>query len=102
MHEAVSDILNDRARQAHGINMMLMVSLAGHAVLLAGLVAMPSSWRSSQVAPESDAMVISIGGAPGPANTGMTQMSNRSVQEVAPPQAGMALRSPNHLSREVE
>jgi protein TonB len=87
VHEAVSDILNDRARQTHGINMMLMVSLAAHAVLLAGLVAMPASWRSSQTAPEPDAMVISIGGAPGPANTGMTQMSNRPVQEVAPPEA---------------
>lgn len=86
MHEAVSDILNDRARQAHGINMMLLVSLAGHGVLLAALVAMPASWRSSRIVRESDAMVISIGGAPGPANTGMTQMSGRSVQAVAPPQ----------------
>ena len=87
MHEAVSDILNDRARQAHGINMMLMVSLAGHAVLLALVVAMPSDWRTAPRAPESEAMVISLGGAPGPANTGMTQMSSRTVQTVAPPEA---------------
>ena len=87
MHEAVSDILNDRARQAQGINTMLLVSLAGHALLLAGLVAMPANWRSAQTAPESEAMVISLGGAPGPENTGMTQMSGRSVQSVAPPEA---------------
>jgi TonB family protein len=85
VHEAVSDILNDRARQTQGINMMLMASLAAHGVLIALVIAMPASWRSAQPEPERVVMTISLGGAPGPANTGMTQMSGRTVQTVTPP-----------------
>lgn len=86
MHEAVSDILNDRARQAHGINLTLVVSIAAHVLLLALLVVMPPEWRSSQPEAKRPEMTISLGGAPGPADTGMTQMSGRSVQTVAPPE----------------
>lgn len=87
MHEAVSDILVDRARQAQGINTMLLVSLAGHAVLLAAIVAMPTDWRSGREAEERVLMTISLGGAPGPQLSGMTQESGRTVQTVAPPEA---------------
>jgi TonB family protein len=87
VHEAVSDILVDRARQAQGINRMLMFSLAGHAVLLATVIAMPTGWRSGRQADEAVVMSISLGGAPGPQTPGMTQESGRTVQAVAPPEA---------------
>ena len=87
MHEAVSDILYERSREAQGISTTLLVSLAAHALLLALVVVMPASWRTSRPETERVMLSISLGGAPGPSNTGMTQMSGRSVQAVAPPEA---------------
>jgi TonB family protein len=87
VHEAVSDILVDRARQAQGINRMLALSLAAHALLLALVVAMPAGWRSGRQADERVLMTISLGGSPGPETGGMTQESGRTVQTVAPPEA---------------
>jgi TonB family protein len=86
MHEAVSDILDLRTRESDGLSRMVLVSLGAHLVLLAGLVLMPADWRSAGVKEKSNPMFISLGGAIGPNAGGMTQLSGRSVQAVAPPE----------------
>jgi TonB family protein len=86
VQEAVSDILVERARDTEGISRMVVVSIFAHAVLLALVVVMPSQWLRSDIAPENT-MMISLGGAPGPDTGGMTQISGRTVQTVAPPVA---------------
>ena len=87
MREAVSDILDLRAREAEGLSRMVLVSLAAHAVLLAIVWLLPSDWRSGP-RPQEDVvrMTISLGGSPGPNAGGMTQISGRPVQAVAPPE----------------
>ena len=56
MHEAVSDILVERAREADGVSRMVLVSFLAHAILVAALVVMPSSWRSSSAPPVTPMM----------------------------------------------
>jgi TonB family protein len=82
MHESVSDILIERSRAADGLNRMVLYSLLVHTLLIAAVALIPAGWRashSSDVIP----MMISISGGNGPEAGGMTQMSNRPVQEVA-------------------
>lgn len=85
MREAVSDVLMQRARVEDGMSRMLAVSLLAHGALLAAFVLMPASWRSGSRPPEASLMTISLGGAAGPENTGMTTLAERPVQAVAPP-----------------
>ena len=82
MHESVSDILIERARPTDGLNRMVLYSLLAHTLLLASVALMPASWRMSR---SSDAtpMMITLSGGTGPDAGGMTQMSNKPVQEVA-------------------
>lgn len=84
MREAVSDILVQRARVEEGMSRMLAVSLLAHGAALAAFVLMPASWRSGSRPAETALMTISLGGASGPENTGMTTMAERPVQAVAP------------------
>jgi TonB family protein len=85
MQEAVSQVLSERAREAEGvITKMVLVSLFAHAALIAVVVVMPESWRSTSVDVDANTMVISIAGAPGPDTGGMTPISGRPVQEVTP------------------
>jgi TonB family protein len=85
MHEAVSDILFERARGADGLSRMMLVSLFAHFMLIAGLVVMPASWRAGSVPVDATPMMITISNAgTGPDAGGLTPISNRPVQEVAP------------------
>jgi TonB family protein len=86
MQEAVSDILDLRLRQSDGLSRMVVVSLGAHALLLAAIVLVPADWRTSQPTAKVTPMLISLGGAVGPNAGGMTQLSGRSVQTVAPPE----------------
>jgi protein TonB len=86
MHEAVSDILIERARVTQGMSRMFAVSLTAHVALLTTMVLLPEIWRSSPGA-EPVLMTISIGGTEGPELSGMTSISDRPVQDVAPPDA---------------
>jgi len=46
MHEAVSEILLERTREADGVlSRMLLFSSLGHTILIAVLVLMPATWR---------------------------------------------------------
>jgi TonB family protein len=84
MREAVSDVLDLRMREPDGLSRMVTVSLAAHAIVLSAFLLMPASWRMGTVQKKETPMMISLGGAVGPNAGGMTQMSNRSVQAVAP------------------
>ena len=94
MHEAVSDILNERARDAEGMSRMVALSLAAHIVLIAAIVVMPASWRSPHVAPDNTPMMITLGGAPGPESGGMTTIADRATQAIAEPAAKPKIEMP--------
>ena len=86
MREAVSHILVARAREADGLTRMVTYSLIAHALLITAIVLVPESWRQRTTPVEATPMIITIGGAPGPA-TGMTSIADRAVQAVAAPDA---------------
>jgi len=82
MHESVSDILLERSRVTDGINRLVLVSLLAHVALIGAIAVLPANWRtsrSSNVTP----MMITLSGGTGPDAGGMTQISNKPVQEVA-------------------
>jgi TonB family protein len=82
MYESVSDILLERSRETDGINRMVLFSILAHTVAIVAVVVMPASWRASRVSNVTP-MMITLSGGTGPEAGGMTQMSNRPVQEVA-------------------
>ena len=82
MHESVSDILLERSRPTDGLNRMVLYSLLAHTLLIAAVALMPASWRASR-ASNAIPMMISLSAGTGPDAGGMTQMSNKPVQEVA-------------------
>ena len=95
MHEAVSDVLLDRAREADGINRMVLVSLLAHTILIAALVVMPASWRSSSRSADVTPMMITLSNAgTGPDAGGLNPISGRPVQEQAPVEAKPAPVAP--------
>ena len=84
MHEAVSDILIERARETDGLGQMVVVSSLAHASLIAVLVLLPPSWRSGAVPPEATPMMITLSGGTGPDAGGMTPIAAPPVQVEAP------------------
>ena len=85
MHESVSDILIDRAREADGLSRMVMISLTAHAILIVSLIVTRGTWQVGRATPEVKPLVISLTGGPGPDTGGMTPISGRPVQVEAPP-----------------
>ena len=85
MREAVSDVLAERAQITDGMSRMVLVSLAGHALLVASLIFAPDFWAGT-VEKESTPMMISLGGAEGPDAGGMTTIAEKAVQRVAEPE----------------
>lgn len=90
MHEAVSDIIAERAQLSAGmsgaITKMLVVSFVAHAALVAALLIAPDFF-TGVATQQSTPMMISLGGAEGPDSGGMNTISNRAVQRVAEPDA---------------
>jgi TonB family protein len=78
--DAVSEILDGRARPDDGMQAMVGVSLLAHAVLIAVAFFAPTG---PSVEPPAVLMTISLGGPVGPDVGGMTQMGGRPVQAVA-------------------
>ena len=89
MQEAVSAVLNERARLEDGISRTLMLSIGAHVIIVAAIWLTPSEWRS-RTAEERPTMTISLGGTEGPDLGGMTTMAGRAVQEIAKPNARVA------------
>lgn len=83
MHEAVSDILLERARESDRAGQMVLISFLAHTVLIAALVLMPASWRTSSKSSDVTPMMITLSSGGGPDTGGMTPISGRPVQEVA-------------------
>lgn len=86
MREAVSDILEERAQVADGLSRMVIVSLVAHGALLSTLILTPGFW-TAELPRKENVMTISLGGAEGPNAGGMTPLSAKPVQQVAPPEA---------------
>lgn len=93
MREAVSDILAERAQVADGLSRMVIVSLVAHGLLLSTLIVTPGFWSGSPP-PKEHVMTISLGGAEGPNAGGMTPLSAKPVQQVAPPEARLRAEPP--------
>jgi TonB family protein len=85
MHEAVSDIISERAQLTAGMSRMVMLSLLAHALLVASFLFAPAFW-GTQTIDNRPVMTITLGGAPGPDAGGMTTLANRPVQRVAEPE----------------
>lgn len=84
MREAVSDILVERAQITDGMSRMVLLSLAGHVLLVASLVFAPDFWTNADDK-KATPMMITLGGAPGPEAGGMTTISGKPVQRIAEP-----------------
>jgi TonB family protein len=84
MHEAADDVIAARARSTEGLTKTVVWSVIAHVGLVAFFVYMPESWRGETDETPKTVMTISLGGAPGPRNGGMTQMGGRTVQEATP------------------
>jgi TonB family protein len=81
----VTDIILARSHNAERLNAMIVWSVAAHIALFAFMILMPESWRGKADEGPRTVMTISLGGAPGPRNGGLTTMGGRTVQ--APPPA---------------
>jgi outer membrane biosynthesis protein TonB len=93
MKEAVSDILVERAAMHDGMGRMVLLSLAGHALLVASMLFAPTFWTST-VARDEMPMMITLGGAEGPDAGGMTTIAERAVQRVAEPEEKITRPTP--------
>jgi protein TonB len=80
--EPVTEVLQQRARPAGGMESMVMLSLVAHGAVLAALVLGAGSWRGTQTA-SREVMQISLSGSFGPETGGMTPIAGRPVQQVA-------------------
>ena len=94
MQEAVSGVLIDRRREAEGLSRMITMSLVAHVVFLGALLIVPPGWLTSEPERTEKPMMISLGGVKGPETGGMTAMSNRPVQAVAPPDSRAVVTPP--------
>jgi TonB family protein len=94
MDEAVSSILIGRGREADGLTRMVMLSLVAHGVFVTALALLPREWWRSAPEPELTPMMISLGGAPGQNNQGLTQMTSRPVQNLATPDSKPVVTPP--------
>jgi TonB C terminal len=79
----VTDVILSRARNADSVRSMIVWSIAAHIALFVFMILMPASWRGAVDEGPRTVMTISLGGAPGPRNGGLTAMGGRTVQ--APP-----------------
>ena len=94
MHEAVSDILVERARDADRMGGMLALSVAAHAALLTAIVFMPAHWRSGSLPSQVTPMMITLSGGSGPEAGGMTPIAGRPVQVETPTETKAAVAPP--------
>ena len=83
MREAVDEVIALRAHDPEGLRRMITWSFAIHIGVLVLIAVVPRTWFFHK-APPQPVMVISLGGTPGPRSTGMTPVSARPVEEVAP------------------
>ena len=90
--DVVTQIVTVRGRETDGISSMVGASVAAHVALIAVVILAPASWfGATQVTPEENVMTISLGGAPGPRDGGLTMMGGRPIQQAVPVEAKKAI-----------
>jgi len=82
MQESVSAVIAARARIGDGFSRTVAISFAVHVLMVVALVVVPGSWWAETDAMPEDAMIISLGGSPGPRSSGMTPIDARPVQKI--------------------
>lgn len=87
----VSLVLADRARVATGLERMLAWSVLAHVALVAIVALVPAGWLGQDAEEQGPVMMISLAGAPGPRDGGMTPMGGRPIQELRPTEARKAI-----------
>jgi TonB family protein len=80
--DAVTEILIDRSQETGRLGRLVLLSLALHIGVLAAIALVPASWGRKD--DNAAIMTIQLGGALGPVQ-GRNQMSEKPVQEAAPP-----------------
>ena len=81
--DAVTAIVAARAREGERLPPMLGASAVAHLALVAVVVLAPAGWLGERAQEPESLMTISLGGAPGPRDGGLTPMGGRPVQAVA-------------------
>jgi protein TonB len=82
--DVVTEVVAMRAQPADGLQRMIAASIAAHLGLIALVVLAPGAWFGARTVREDEnVMVISLGGAPGPRDGGLTTMGGRPVQAIA-------------------
>ncbi len=81
---SVTDIIISRAQLTERMDAMIPWSIAAHIALFAFMIFMPASWRGDVDEGPRTVMTISLGGAAGPRNGGLTTMGGRTVQAPLP------------------
>jgi protein TonB len=81
----VTDVLRDRMQTPAGLQKMISLSIAAHALLAAALIVSRGGLLGRHDASPT-LMTISIAGSAGPENGGMTALGGRPVQQVTPPE----------------
>lgn len=83
---------------------MAVVSAAAHAGLVVTLIVTPGAWFPARQDQVRTVMTISLGGAPGPKNGGLTSIGGRAIQAERPleaPRRPEAIRAPAAKSPEM-
>ncbi len=90
--DVVTQIVSVRSRERGGMDRMLGFSVLAHVGLIAVVALAPASWFGMQpvIEPEN-VMIISLGGAPGPRDGGLTMMGGRPIQQAVPVEAKPAI-----------
>src|SRR3954470_20261036 len=81
---SVTDVIVARSQISEPLNAMIPWAVAAHMALFAFMIFMPASWRGKTDEGPRTVMTISLGGAPGPRNGGLTTMGGRTVQTPPP------------------
>lgn len=82
MKAAVSDILAARSHDEAGLSKLVGVSVVAHLFVIIAVAVLPPGWLTP-VTVKPDLMVISLGGAVGPASTGTAPIAGKQVDQVA-------------------
>jgi periplasmic protein TonB len=91
----VTDVLRGRMQAAPtGLQRMVWLSLAAHAVLLTGVLLLPAQYVQGHREDLSQAMHISLGGSAGPSSGGMSAIGGRPVQTTEPAPRPEPVRPP--------
>src|SRR5688572_10516623 len=80
--DVVTQIVSVRGRETDGLQRTLGVSIAAHLALIAAVMFAPASWFGETQREPENIMTISLGGAPGPRDGGLTPMGGRPIQTV--------------------